>query len=779
MIAKAGRYHGVRGVILTVLLIAGSLVGLGIRSQVIEQNRATHAAGLVKAVLNAETVQVKTIIGEMAEYRPWADPLLHQENKKAAANSRQKLHASLAFLPVDATQVDYLFGRLLDAEPHEIPVIRDALAPHKDQLLDKLWSVVEQPARGKESQRLRAAAALATYAPASQRWTKFSGPVGDDLVAVNPVFLGLWSDSLRPVKAKLLERLSAIFRDHQPERATERTLATNLLADYAKEEPQILADLLMDADEKQFAVLYPKFKDHGDRALAFLQVEVSKKSPSEGREVFQKSGTIAQADAKVKVSDGQSLAAKAFDVSLRAGKTYLMAMNSKDLDSFLVLKDKTGKELAFDDDGGGDLNSLLVYTAAKEDIYKIYAASFKGTGSFLLTVIEAVDEDGKEKLAKRQANAAVALLMMNQPEKVWPILKHGPDSRVRSYLVHRLGPLGADAGAIVKRVDEESDVTIRRALLLSLGEFRENEFSLADRQGLLPKLQDIYRNDADSGLHASAEWLLRTWKQEDWLKQMSAERARGKEQREKKLESIKQMLTKDRERTPPQWYVNGQGQTMVVISGPVEFLMGSPTTEADRRKDEPRHKQRIGRTFAIAAKSVTVEQYRQFNPGYELPELYTRTADLPVVGIDWYMAAEYCNWLSKEEGLDQCYETDVKGHVTNLKKNYLSLSGYRLPTEAEMEFATRAGALTSRYYGETEELLPKYAWYARNSKEKTWPVGSLKPNDLGLFDVQGNVFTWCQEKDAFHPYGIGETVLEDQEDGVVVSRTDCAPGCAG
>ena len=117
--------------------------------------------------------------------------------------------------------------------------------------------------------------------------------------------------------------------------------------------------------------------------------------------------------------------------------------------------------------------------------------------------------------------------------------------------------------------------------------------------------------------------------------------------------------------------------------------------------------------------------------------------------------------------------------MTNLKKNYLSLSGYRLPTEAEMEFATRAGALTSRYYGETEELLPKYAWYARNSKEKTWPVGSLKPNDLGLFDVQGNVFTWCQEKDAFHPYGIGETVLEDQEDGVVVSRTDCAPGCAG
>ena len=81
-----------------------------------------------------------------------------------------------------------------------------------------------------------------------------------------------------------------------------------------------------------------------------------------------------------------------------------------------------------------------------------------------------------------------------------------------------------------------------------------------------------------------------------------------------------------------------------------------------------------------------------------------------------------------------------------LTANYLSRSGYRLPTEAEMEYATRAGAVTTRYYGETEELLPKYAWYNKNSQDRTWPVGSMKPNDLGLFDVQGNVFTWCQER---------------------------------
>ena len=72
-----------------------------------------------------------------------ADPLLRQEYDKAAANSSQKLHASLALLPVDPAG-PYLFDRLLDAQPHEVPVIREALAAHKDELLDKLWAEAEE-----------------------------------------------------------------------------------------------------------------------------------------------------------------------------------------------------------------------------------------------------------------------------------------------------------------------------------------------------------------------------------------------------------------------------------------------------------------------------------------------------------------------------------------------------------------------------------------------------------------------------------------------------------
>lgn len=662
MMAKAGKYHVVRGIVLLVVL---ALLGWG----GYEGHGTLKAHALRDRLLDANTNEVPTIVEDMGSYRWWINPLLHEAYDKAetAKDARKQLHASLALLPVDATQVKYLHNRLLDAEPHEVPVICDALAPHKDSLVDKLWAVAEAPAKGKELQRLRAAAALAKYDPESEKWAKASSLVVEQLVGENPVFLAFWIESFRPIKGKLLVSLNSVYGNPNS-RESERTLATNILADYAADQPQVLADLLMKADEKQFGVIYPKFKHHGEEGLPLLIGEIDKKPPPE--------------------------------------------LPSSD--------------------------------------------------------------DDREKLAKRQANAAVALLRMNQPAKVWPLLKHSPDPRVRSYLIHRLYALGADAQTIIKRVNEEADITIRRALVLCLGEYGEKDFSLEDRKVLLPKLQEIYRTEADPGLHASAEWLLRTWKEEAWLKQVNEEWAKDKEQQEKRLEGIKQLLAKEKEKTPPQWYVNCQGQTMVVIPAWEPFLMGSPPTEKDRGGNETQHQRRIGRTFALAATPVTKEQFLRFMPKFShVQMLRYPEPTCPIGGVIWYEAAAYCNWLSKEEGIPEdqwCYE--IKDQATRLREKNLSLSGYRLPTEAEMEFATRAGALTSRYYGETEDLLPKYAWYNKNSQERTWPVGRLKPNDLGLFDVQGNVYTWCQKGYKEYPTGKGDEAAEDQEDELVVNSTD-------
>jgi formylglycine-generating enzyme required for sulfatase activity len=335
-------------------------------------------------------------------------------------------------------------------------------------------------------------------------------------------------------------------------------------------------------------------------------------------------------------------------------------------------------------------------------------------------------------------------------------LQHRPDPRLRSYLIHRPSPLGADARAIAKRLEEEPEVSAKRALLLCLGEFGPEQLPAAERDALVPALLKVYREDPDPGLHGAAEWLLRRWQQADKLREIDKDLATGKVEGQRR------------------WYVNGQGQTLALIEAG-EFLMGSPRTEAGREGGaeglvEKQHRRRIGRTFALATKDVTVEQFLQFRKDHEYNKTYSPTLQHPVNLVTWYDAAAYCNWLSKTEGIsdDQwCYLPNEKGEFgpgMRLRPNYLSLTGYRLPTEAEWEFACRAGAVTSRYYGETEELLGKYAWYTKKSQDQGMLVpGSLKPNDLGLFDMLGNAWQWCQDGiDYYYPGQYGEPAADKE-----------------
>ncbi|MFO0863804.1 MAG: formylglycine-generating enzyme family protein [Gemmataceae bacterium] len=261
-------------------------------------------------------------------------------------------------------------------------------------------------------------------------------------------------------------------------------------------------------------------------------------------------------------------------------------------------------------------------------------------------------------------------------------------------------------------------------------------------------MKDVYRTNNHPGLHAAAEWLLRQWNEDDFVAKTNDAWAKDASARNAGIREIERQFRDGKGAASPRWYVSGQGQTMVCVPGPLLFQMGSPATEAGRFAPEELHPMSIDRSYAIGSKAVTVSQFKRFRSQHKFTERYAAKPDCPVITISWLSAAAYCNWLSEQEGIppDQwCYEADADGKVVRMKEGYLQLAGYRLPTDAEMEFASRAGTRTSRYFGETDELLPHYGWYVNNSEDRTQPVGLKKPNDLGLFDAYGNVWNWCQD----------------------------------
>jgi len=1150
MMKRAGWVHGVRAVLTLALLSAGVLAGIAVRGRVIENQRATHAAGLVERVLDAETAQVPDIVRAMREYRQWVDSALRRELEKSSDDSRQKLHASLALLPVDSSQVDYLFNRLLKGTPSEFPVLRNALRTHQSTQTPKLWTVLESAKPG-DAGLLPAASALASFAPDDAQWDVVGGKVSQALVSVNPVFLGSWLDALRPVRGKLTSPLAAIFRD-KSRLETEHTLATNILADYASDDPDRLAGLLVVSDPKAYRSLFPVVEKRAEQILPVFEAELGKKATYSWNDspldpswtkpatalvsriesaqgilterfsfcqtmpldeflttalAFRKSGyrpvrfrpyadghvlrvaavwtrdgrnwrissgltadQVRQQDERNKEDKyvpidvagymaiekdgkpGDRFAAlwveKSGDDDARlfvgitaleedevqdklkeakliprtqnamigsqgrtrycgvwgrppganiTGQTYrdrfegTLEQNQADMSDQLLLDlavNGSGKPQSTRDRAQADLqsaekklktrpddldsrlaralanfrlgenqkaldelqvvigknpeavsaeqyrvialarlgkkqdsltelaklqkedalehsrlylvsvvatelgegadkafktleaaiqkqpkNAELRYDAARAfslasraisrsdkakgrqlaercfhllqeavknddadfgkmdedadldpirddpaftEIMKAghadrrYSAVWSSDASFRATSIYGVDpadhlrkcreliaqgyrpvswsasqtategplvtasvwhrpvitEETRDRLAERQARAAVALARLGTTEEVWPLLRHSADPRLRSFIVNWLNPLGADPKLIAVELDRidgnakptpahgqqfmdavlfQPDTSQRRALILALGTYGMEGLSPGEREPLTGKLLDLYRSDPDSGIHGAAEWTLRQWKQEEKLKELVAE------------------LAKVKDRGGRRWYVNGQGQTYAVIEGPVEFRMGSPPTETERTPGpELPEYVRIPRRFAIAAKEVTVEQFQRFlKLGGNTVERYQLSAgylnkfspdpDGPWIGPDWFTAAHYCNWLSEQEGLpkDQwCYlpnEAGAYAEGMSIPADVLVRTGYRLPTGAESEYACRAGAVTSRYYGHSIDLLDAHARYQANSMDHAWTCGSLLPNDLGLFDMLGNVFEWCQE----------------------------------
>ena len=191
------------------------------------------------------------------------------------------------------------------------------------------------------------------------------------------------------------------------------------------------------------------------------------------------------------------------------------------------------------------------------------------------------------------------------------------------------------------------------------------------------------------------------------------------------------------------------------------FDMGSPRGEYLREKDEAQHKVTVS-PFMISRKEMTNSEYRTLT-GKTPSEFKDGAA--PAENVSWYDAVACCNARSKKEGLKPAYIIKGRDVTWDRKAN-----GYRLPTEAEWEFAARAGTkgpfstgdaisqTEANYYGHYPYGIERSYFTPENMKVKpgryngkTLPAGSFKPNRLGLYDMHGNVGEWCWDRYGAYP----------------------------
>ncbi|MEL7361318.1 MAG: formylglycine-generating enzyme family protein [Bacteroidota bacterium] len=190
---------------------------------------------------------------------------------------------------------------------------------------------------------------------------------------------------------------------------------------------------------------------------------------------------------------------------------------------------------------------------------------------------------------------------------------------------------------------------------------------------------------------------------------------------------------------------------MVAVPGGA-FVMGNTGAAEGESNEQPTHEVEVA-PFAIGAFEVTQAQFEAvmgYNPSFD------PASERPVEQVSWYDAVRFCNALSRLDGFTPAYAIDpFEGYTLDAEAN-----GYRLPTEAEWEYAAKAGTTTDTYAGDVgvdagaSAALDSIAWYlGGNRGGRTQPVGQKQPNAFGLYDAIGNVFEWTDASFAAYPGG--------------------------
>ncbi|MCA9009232.1 MAG: SUMF1/EgtB/PvdO family nonheme iron enzyme [Planctomycetaceae bacterium] len=330
---------------------------------------------------------------------------------------------------------------------------------------------------------------------------------------------------------------------------------------------------------------------------------------------------------------------------------------------------------------------------------------------------------------RRKGAAAIALLEFGQTGPLISVLTAVEDPDLTHQTEYRLSQLSVHPEMLFELMNS-ADTTLKAALLRSLGGMVHDNVPTPLRAPVVDYAKKLFVQEKETDVHSAAEWLLRSWGHQQELTELLNQ------------PSVPHAYTPDKD-----WYVNSGGQTMAVFHGPIRIQTGAPEGEEDRDSDEVQAVRTINRDFAMGTTEVPmIEFLRLFKNYRHKATLVNPTLDCPAVMMTWNMAAEYCYWLSLEEGLpdDQiCYI--LNDGVVVPEENYLHRTGYRLPTEAEWEYACRAQSTSPYFWGNNLEIAPRYSWTAENSDGRNHPVATKCPNRFGLYDMHGSASEWILE----------------------------------